>query len=266
MTDIKPGLHFDMPNKDYHDDTEWMSSSRIKTYLPEHYKPGGSQAALDFGTLVHAVVLEPDNLGHYRVLDAHEVAGLNPKTGKPYDKPEMTAKFKAAVAAAAEVGETIVSADDWDRAHAMRDACKNHPIASRLLFDEPGEAEVSAFWEAPDGTRHKARFDRLVPHVVVDLKTTSAKPAEWSLRHAVREYGYHLSAAHYLTVADGLELDVDTFAFVFVTKDEPHYVTVCELDIDLLGEGHRLRDQALDRIANPTTTDAYPGATNILTL
>lgn len=269
MTSIKPGLHWDMPNEDYHADTEWLSSSVLKRYLPEHYKAGGSQDALDFGTLFHTLVLEPDNLGPYVVLDAAKIAGDNPKTGKPYDAPHMTARFKAAVAEAATDGKIVVAQADWDRAHAMRDAAAAHPAAAALLFDMPGESEVSAFWEAPDGIRHKARFDRQVAGAIVDLKSTAAKPGPDSLARACIDYGYDLSAAHYLAVAEGLELDVAAFAFVFVGKepdvDGRHHVTVCDLDADFLARGQALRARAIERWADPTLP-CYEGADTHITL
>jgi hypothetical protein len=262
---IKPGLHFDMPNEDYHADTEWLSSSVLKAQLPEHYKQGGSQDALDFGTLFHTVVLEPDSLGGYVVLDAHAIAGNNPKTGKPYDAPHMTAKFKAAVAEAAENGHAVVSREDWDRAHAMRDAITEHPDAKALLLDGEGMCEESAFATDENGVKVKARFDRRIPGAIIDLKSTSAKPGASSLARAVIDYGYDLSAAHYLEVARLLELDADTFWFVFVGKEAPHRVTVANLDDTFLDRGRALRDLAIERLTDPLTPP-YEGWEKPLTL
>lgn len=265
MTLIKPGLHFDMPNDDYHADTEWLSSSVLKRQLPEHYKQGGSQDALDFGTLFHTVVLEPDNLGEYVVLDAAAIAGNNPKTGKPYDAPHMTSRFKAAVAEAAESGQTVVAQDDWDRAHAMRQAVLDHPDAKALLFDGEGMCEESAFATDENGINIKARFDRRIPGAIIDLKSTAAKPGASSLARAVIDYGYDLSAAHYLDVARLLELDADTFWFVFVGKEAPHRVTVANLDDTFLGRGRTLRDLALQRLTDPLAPP-YEGWEKPLTL
>ena len=259
---IKPGLHFNLPNDDYHADTEYLSSSVLKRALPERYKAGGSQDALDFGTLFHTVVLEPDELDAYTVLDA-DVIGVK-ADGTKASNPTMTVAWKNAVAAAEAEGKTIVAQSDWDRAHAMRAAIRFHPEASRLLFTEPGEAEVSAFWQPSDGPAHKARFDRLLDGKAVDLKSTSAQPGEDALTKAVLNYGYDLSAAHYLEVAEGLELGVTEFWFVFVAKEPPHYVTVCDLSDDFLTRGRLLRALALERLTNDAPP--YVGAEGHLTL
>lgn len=261
---IEPGIYPDLSNDNYHADTDYLSSSVLKAALPERYKPGGSQDALDFGTLVHTVVLEPDKLHAYTVLDAHAIAGDNPKTGKPYDAPHMTAKYKAAAAQAAADGRVVVSAEDWDRAHAMRDAIAAHDTAATLLLGD-GPAEESAFWIDDNGIGHKARFDKRIPGAIVDLKSTSAKPGRDSIARAIVDYGYDLSAAHYLAVAHGLGLDVDTFALVFVAKDPPHRVTVVDLDPAFIERGRVLRALAIERHTNPAEPP-YEGATGFLTL
>lgn len=259
------GILEDLANDDYHADQNFLSSSRLKGYLPERYKTGGSQDALDFGTLFHTVVLEPEQVAAYAVLDAHAIAGDNPKTGKPYDAPHMTAKFKAAVAEAEAAGQKVVAQADLDRAYAMRDEVAKHETAARLLFSDDGRSELSAFAVDADGVRHKARFDRHIPGVIVDLKSTSGKPGRDSLARSVIDYGYDLSAAHYLAVAELLGLDVQAFAFVFVGKEYPHHVTVCDLDEAFLERGRALRAKALRRHTDPTEP-AYEGASGFLTI
>lgn len=259
---IAPGLHFDLPNEDYHADEDYLSSSVLKRQLPERYKTGGSQEALDFGTLFHTVVLEPDQLDVYTVLDAEKI-GVK-ADGTKAANPMMTVAWKNAVMAAQAEGKTIVAQSDWDKAHAMKAAILEHDEAARLLFNEPGDAEVSAFWQPSDGPGHKARFDRLLDGRAVDLKSTSAQPGEDALTRAVINYGYDLSAAHYLEVADGLELGVTQFWFVFVGKEAPHYVTVCDLSDDFLSRGRILRALALDRLT--ADTPPYDGADGHLTL
>lgn len=261
--DFAGGILADLPNDEYHADRLWLSSSVLKGYLPEQYKTGGSGDAFRFGTFFHTVVLEPDNLGEYVVLDAHAIAGDNPKTGKPYDAPQMTAKYKAAVVEAERGGRIVVTQEDWDRAHAMRDAIETHETARQLL-KLAETREESAFWTDENGVRHKARFDGRGPGFILDLKSTSAKPGARSLRYACRDYGYHLSAAHYLEVARGLDLDADTFALLFVSKQEPHYVTVAQIGEDLLAEGREHREAAIRRHLNEA--DAYEGATGYITL
>ena len=258
---ITPGIHA-MSNADYHAQTDWASSSMLKALLPERYKTGGSQEALDFGTLFHAVVLEPDTLDAYVALDAEKI-GLK-SDGTPAAVPTMTVAWKRAVAEAEQDGKIVVAQTDWDRAHAMADAVHAHRTASALLFDGEGHNEESAFWVDDNGIQHKARFDRRIPGALIDLKSTSAKPGGDSLTRTVIDYGYELSAEHYLRVAEGLDLDAPNFAWVFVSKD-PIRVTVAEPDESLLARGRILRALALERLANPAAAP-YEGADGYLTL
>lgn len=264
MSELEPGIH-QMSNADYHGETDHLSSSVLKGFLPEHYKQGGSQDALDFGTLFHTVVLEPDDLDEYVVLDAHAIAGSNPKTGKPYDSPQMTAKFKAAALAAAEDGRIVVTQDQWDQAHRMAEAVKAHALANELIHEGAGTYEESVFAVTDAGVRHKARFDRRIPGRIIDLKSTNAKPSDYALTRAAMDYGYDLSAAHYLAVAELAGLDAEDFTLVFVTKDEPHHVMVCDLSEAFLDRGRVLRDLAVERATNPDAP-RYFGASEALTL
>jgi hypothetical protein len=261
------GTLTDLSNDDYHADENYLSSSRLKGYLPERYKPGGSQEALDFGTLFHTAVLEPENLAAYTALDAEKI-GVK-ADGTPAQNPTMTAAWKRAVAEAEADGKTVVAQQDLDRALAMREAVANHETAARLLFSEDGVSELSAFAVDESGVQHKARFDKHIPGAIIDLKSTSGKPGRESIARAVIDYGYDLSAAHYLAVADLLGIDVQAFAFVFVGKeplaDGIHPVTVCDLDEMFLHRGRTLRAQAIRRHTDPAEP-RYEGAAGFLTI
>lgn len=270
MKITKPGL-YDMPNASYHEQTDWLSSTYLKSLLPEHYKQGGSQEALDFGSLFHVVVLEPDRVDTF--LEENGITVLDPKVigvkadGTPAASPTSTKAWGEAVAAAMTAGRRVITQAEWDsmldRAHAMADAVKAHETAAELLYRREGQVEESAFAEV-DGVPCRARFDKRIPGVIVDLKSTSAKPGKDSLSRAVADWGYDLSAAHYLAVAEAAGLDAPTFALVFVDKSDEHRVTVCELDDDWLERGRALRALAIAR--HYGKADAYEGATGFLTI
>lgn len=260
---IKPGIYPEMDNSTYHSRTEWWSSTQLKAFLPEHYKPyTGVSDALTFGTLVHELALEPEQAAKYVPLDAVAIGVKS--DGTPAQNPLMTAAWKRAVAEVEVDGKKVVAQADWDRAVAMVDAIHDHPEAGPLIFGEGGANEESAFWIDDQGLQHKARFDRRIPGAIVDVKTTSAPPGAHSLTSQVLKYGYDLSAAAYMAVADGLGLDAGSFLHVWVEKVAPFRVTVTELDSLFLMRGDRLRDLALTR----ATTDAepYEGATGRLLL
>jgi len=261
---IKEGLHFDLPNDDYHSLTDWYSSTQLKRALPEQYKEGGSQEALDFGKLFHGIVLEPDNLDEFVVADPFEI-GVK-KDGSRATNPTNTDAWRDFVAETEAAGRTIISPEWWERAHLMRDAVMAHGEARELVFSDDGQSEVSAFAADGAGIKHKARFDRLYSDraVSVDLKSTFSQPGEHHLTKAVIKYGYELSAAHYLTVAQLLDLKVYDFTLVFVEKAEPYRVTVADLDALLIRRGRDLREKAMDRLLG--NAEPYDGATGRLYL
>lgn len=246
---MNPGIYDNLSNSDYHGETDWVSSSMLKHHLPEHYKRGGSQDALDFGTAFHTTVFG---------------------VGDPIRPiPWLTWQGKAAQeerAAAYEAGEVPILEKDLPRLAAMADAVKAHPLASELVFNEPGRPELSVFADV-DGVPSRCRFDKLldVGHGI-DLKTTAAMPSEYALVRAIIDYGYDVSADHYLRVASAAGLDVDQFSLVFCSKEPPHYVTVVELDQSFYERAAVLRDLAVERILHSEMVPAYPGANERLTV
>lgn len=260
---IEPGLHHGIPNVVYQAEAEHLSSTRLKKSLPEHYRDGDlNTAAIEFGTLVHSVVLEPETLDRYTVLDAAKI-GVK-ADGTPAQNPTMTAAWKRSVAEAAEAGLTVVSQADWDKAHLMAEAVTTHPEAYDLLYKAEGVSEASAFATDENGVRVKARFDRLIDGAIVDLKTTNARAGADSLRKVVANFLYDLSAYHYLEVARLCDLGADRFWLVFVSKDNTPLVTVADLSDAFLERGRDLRSLALSRITGDA--EPYEGATGRLTL
>ncbi len=269
VTDV---LAYDLPNADYQAEHDYLSSTRLKRLLPEHFKPAArSQAALDEGQLFHTTVLQPELLPSFHA--DNDITVLDPARigvkadGKPADQPTATKAWKDAVVAEEREGRRVYTSGTWaemvDQADAMATALADHDLAAELLWKREGVNEVSAFADV-DGVPCRARFDRLVDGIAIDLKTTIKQPGRRSLGYAIRDLGYDLAAAHYLAVADALELDVMAFVLIFVAKEDPHYVTVVELSDMTIQRGRDLRDLAIARHLGQV--DAYEGATGFLTI
>ena len=178
--------------------------------------------AMQFGTLVHSMILEPDTVPElYHVMQASATT----KAGKA-EKAQALAE-----------GKTIVSASDYEKAKAMQKRVKAHPAASWLL-GLPGKSEVSMFWElqTEDGrTRQcKARADRIAQvgggEVIIDLKTHSGAVSPAEIERTVARFGYHRQAAWY---SDGYERIAGKpplgFYFIFVSTQSPYLVTACKI-------------------------------------
>lgn len=223
-------IRADMPNEEYHAETEHLSSSAMKRLLPEHYGPPPTDpAALDFGTAFHAKALGTDE--EIVVVDAATWGG------------------KAAKDARAEAharGAVPILAADAEAIPRMVARLKSHDEAAALMAQD-AQPEVSVFATDADGVKVKARFDLLAP-VAVDLKSTSANPlSDYDITRAVVSYGYDLSAAHYLDTAELAGLDVTDFALVFVGKKAPHAVRVVVLEEPFLERGRALCELAKHR-------------------
>ena len=243
---IGPGVYTDLSNADYHAQTDWLSSTQLKRLLPEFYKTGGgSKDALDFGCAFHTTVLgagEP----------------VVPVTAASWQGKAAQEERQQAYAA----GGVPILEKQLTQLDDMAAAVGSHVEASRLLT--AGKPEVSVFVEV-DGVPCKARFDWLADGYAVDLKTTASKPGK-DLAKTVTDFGYDVSADHYLRVASAAGLDVSEFWHIWVGKDAPHYVTVSDLDSSFYDRAAVLRELALERWQHPDMTDPYPGATGRLTL
>ena len=179
--------------------------------------------AMQFGTLVHALVLEPENFRDYfHVMSASATT----KAGKV-----EKAKF-------AEQGITCISRADFDKAHAMAEMVQAHPAADWLL-GLPGRSEVSMFWElqTEDGRvrQCKARADRIAQvgggEIIIDLKTHSGAVSPSEIERTVARFGYHRQAAWY---CDGYERIAEKpcagFYFIFISTTAPYMVTAGKMN------------------------------------
>lgn len=197
---------------------------------------GKVSAALNFGKLAHAILLED--------LEGAEFGQRF--AVKPDDHNGRTTEGKKWVADNAH--KTIVSAEDIEAANAMCAAADKHPDAKRLLA-LPGLVELSAVAVHPEyGIRLRGRFDKCLDagSVLVDYKT-AADASPDGFAKATHEFGYLLQAAHYLFLCGLLGLEeVKTFAWIVQEKEAPFATAVYTF-----GPGHEKWDEvqyALDLI------------------
>ena len=218
-----------------------ISSSNCKDLLisPWLYKAkcdtqSTPTAAMEFGTMFHTMVLEPDTMqDRYFVADKPK---RNTKMGK--EEYEHLNQIRG--------DRTWLSIADFKKAEAMRAAIDQNTVVKHLLSG--GKAEQSVFWaDQVTGTLCKARPDYLNVEqgYIVDLKTTSSLACENAFKSTVERYQYHLSAAFYqygVMQATGREMD---FFFVVVETSAPHNYGLYKLGGDLLKQGYELFTEAL---------------------
>lgn len=242
------GLHFDLPEAEYHTHPTSLSVSGAKVllrspalfkYEREHPK---TKAVWEVGTAAHAVAVGRGR-ENVVVVDA--------------DSWRTKAAQEARDAARAK-GLAPVLAADWQTCEDMGAVLAGNPLIRTLL--EGGEPEVSAFVvDEPTGVLRRARFDYLHDDgLIVDYKSAaSAEPGAFAT--AAARYGYHQQAAWYLDVLADLAIRARAFVFVVQEKDPPYAAAVYELDAADVDLGRELNRAALERFRDCTAVDLWPG-------
>lgn len=243
-------LH-DEPSEIYHRVSAFNSGAIGKLRRsPAHFlayrtQQGEDTAAMALGRAVHMLVLEPAR---------SEQVVCMPDLGRSKADMQLREAFVAD-----HQGCIILSADALERAQAMADAVRAHPMATQLLTG--GSAEVSIYWrDGVLGVPCKARLDYLRPdRGVVDLKTTTDASPE-AFRRSAATYLYHGQAAHYWTA---VEAACDTspafFAWVVVENAAPYGVACYVIGIASLLAGRRIVSEAIEVYAQCLRSGTYPG-------
>ena len=226
-----------------------LSASGAKTLLksPARYRwerehPAKPTAAMEFGTLLHCLVLEPQVFAErYAVAPA-------------FDRRTKDGKFAAEQWAADNAGKIGVSSADMDKAHAMAYAVEQSGAGDLMTG---GRFEVPVLWER-DGVPCKAKLDCVTDQAIIDLKTTSADDED-GLQRAAWQFGYHISAAAYIEAARVLTGKELPKIFVFVSSTAPHDVVLMEAGADFVEFGAALWDKAVRTYAACVEFDDWPG-------
>ena len=250
-----PKLIPDMPNDEYHA-TDDISSSNIKTALKSmgKYKAqidGDSvfktTPAMELGTLVHALVLEP-----------HTFADQFAVSEKFDGRTEVGKAGKAAFLLASE-GKIVVNVDQMKIAQAMAKAVLDHPEVKAILAVDGIVFEHSGFCVDSDTGLHvKYRPDIRTDHFIADLKTC-ADASKDEFARSIFKFGYHTSAAHYLKCDHALfNTNHQQFIFICVESGFPYEVAVYTLKSTAIDQGYSECAKALSMIKDAQLTGNYP--------
>lgn len=202
----------DNSNAAYHADQTMLSSSALKLLLkdpaafkakhidhirePEQYK-----VAFEDGTLTHALILEPETISQYAIFP-----GLR-KAGNAWEQFKLDNSGKICISAA-----QMLRAEKLYKAHSALD------VANSLIRN--GFPEHNMFGEL-QGIKVKARADYIVPkQYIVDVKTTSLPSDVDMFKQTVVDYGYHISAALYLAIAEQVYGVPHDFYWEVLSKDD----------------------------------------------
>lgn len=162
---------------------------------------------------------------------------------------------------------TVLTQEQWDTLHAMREAVEAHPAASKLL-SASGVAERSVYWIDPvtnELCRCRPDFWR-DDGILVDLKTTEDASAE-GFAKSIHNWRYHVQHPMYM---DGINTmreqakrsdiaPIKAFVFVAVEKKFPHAVGVYVLDQESVEVGRQQYQRDLLTFHECNQTDTWPG-------
>lgn len=148
----------------HRDPASWYYGSRHNPHRPDMKR----SAEMDFGSALHALVLEGED-AYQRLVRIRPESYPDKKTGelKPWHGGAQFCKdweeFNGGP------GILILTEDMDRRVRHMSELILNHPELGAPM--RGGLSEVSVLWTGVDGTKLRARFDKLLPAFVVDLKT-----------------------------------------------------------------------------------------------
>ena len=182
-----------------------------------HGKKLVSTPAMDFGRLVHAVTLTPEDLGEFVKSPFESYRSKEAQTWK---------------AEAIESGMTVTCDDDFDRANAISKKFWENRIPD-------GVCEVAVYSQIGD-VKLKGMID-FVPassRSLIDLKTTANIDGLDGLQRIVTSRGYHWQAALYLDLWNAATGETrNDFLFCFVETSAPYETAWVNLDEDLIQRG-----------------------------
>lgn len=234
------GIYLRLPNADYHragalgasdfatldrDPASWWYGSRHNTWR----RVRRDRPHLNFGSALHALVLEgedayaaqyavapdDDDPGYARnifeikqlltergvatrgVMDPAEIHALARQHGLA---PKVWTLATREYEQARKQGRASLTADEDRRIRRMAHLLAQHPDLGPGL--RQGLPEVSVFWRRPaePDILLRARFDRLLPRAIVDLKSM-ANPRGLAPRraaqNAIADHDYDLAVPHY---------------------------------------------------------------------
>lgn len=254
---MKKGIYKDISNDEYHAGRSHLSSSVLKTALTDPRKYYSKyvlneiqvekyQSAFDFGTYIHAIILEPETLER----DFAFWYGAR-KAGREWDQFEYDNQ-----------GKIIISKSQMTKADLMIKGFSETEIEvdGKSIFAPDlftgGIAEQSYFTTLYD-MPVKTRTDYIVGTTIRDVKTTSSDvttPAK--ARKVAYDLGYDLSAALYVDVVKDLTGKDHTFELCFLSKQD-YKCSVYKCSEELISGGRQKYIKAIETIKKWRETGVY---------
>lgn len=251
MSELNLGVNAGLTNAEYHAERKHLSSSNLKLLLesPAEFHrqkilglgKKESTAAMDLGTYVHTLVLEPENEEtEFAVWSGWRKAGAEFEAWKAQQGKKM-----------------ILSKPQQHTGKALAKTVQACPPALRLLSEGVPELSLATTLL---GVPCKMRADWINagpnPYIL-DVKTTRYPNDAGVFRKTVKQLGYDLSAALYCDVAHAVYGKIFSFYWAVISKEDMSCV-VYKASSNTLSDGTRAVNQALITYKKCLEADFWP--------
>jgi hypothetical protein len=268
----RPPGHFadlDCTNDEYHTKADGVSNSMLGVflddpalfhgrYIEKRYPAPAPSGEMEFGTLVHSVLLE-DGLSKILEIPPHVLAKNGARLGSAWHAFELE-----------HADKVLLKPEEIGPLREIRRNAEDHPQAAELLFESDGWNETTIEWtDRRTGLLLKSRRDRVAVYrgrrVLVDVKTTaSVDPREFAA--TCYRYGYHRQQAFY---TEGTHAQFGEFApmiFVAIRNKPPYSVRCYDLSDSFFGLGISEVEKGLAALAIARGTNVWSALTASLIL
>lgn len=256
MITLQPGVNRGLTNAEYHSERDHLSSSNLKLLLQspaEFYnqkilgqKVVQQSAALDLGSYVHTLVLEPDQVAaEYAMYEGWRKQG-----------PDFEA-FRQQ-----NPGKTYISQPQRHNGQRLANTVKACPAALQLLTG--GEAELSlatSMFDVP--VKMRADYINEAQSYIVDLKTTRWPSGPDTFRRTVSELGYELSAALYCDIAYRVYGKVFEYYWAVISKAD-YECQVYKASTHTLSQGSAMVNKALITYKKCLQSNNWPDSVDLI--
>lgn len=259
----KEGIYTDLPAEIYHSSNA-VSKSLLwefhESATPRHFKnqkPKAATADMEFGTVAHCAILQPEKL--------HETYYLRPDQyeaevrGKPTMKPWHGGADWCKNWLSAHDDRPVMTQEQLNKLPRIRERMLALPEFGAML--KAGQTEVSFFKRDEEtGLMLKCRCDLIASTANGDTwiadpkKVQPGEAAEKVFSKACWNYGYHVQMSSYLSITGA-----SRFIFVPFDDSEPFDAIQYDPDRDFFNEGYKEWRRLLLAYSKCLKEDNWPG-------
>lgn len=264
-------FNWNVTREQYFDEKERVNFHTLLDYKrdPKAWRDGyfdkkEETDAMRFGTALHALVLQGEDV--YRNEIASFNPPINPKTGEPYGATTNAYKDARVAFEAANVGKTIISAQDAELIERLAQEINFHPIAPDVLGRADwARSEIPVCGSIPlrDGSSIAVRgmIDRYSEAGLIDLKTTAQiddGSGRDRFRYTIYDYKYIVQLGFYhLILTECYGAPYVPAWIVAVEKNAPNRVAVYAIAQEVLQRACEVARTWLGEFNESIVNDAY---------